>query len=104
MSHHRCTRCKQEADVRYKWHGGVYCESCIRWIRGGMGFTSSPGGSWFGSLWERVLAFVSRIFHPRTRRVALESEQKADVSRMRAAEIKAKSIPRNPLTLDPQKR
>ena len=46
MPHHRCTGCKQESYPRHKHLGGVYCEACIRRIRG---FIPGKRG-WLGSL------------------------------------------------------
>ena len=34
MIHHRCTRCKEESEIRHKWRGGLFCSSCLSAIVG----------------------------------------------------------------------
>ena len=105
MAHHRCTRCKQESDIRHKHVGGVYCDSCLRWIRG---FRPHTGTSWLGSvfssIWDMVTDFATSIFRHKTiKRVRILAE-KADYSRQKAAiATMARSIPYNPEGVVPQK-
>lgn len=94
MAHHRCTKCKQESDRRHKYYGGVFCESCIRWIRG---FTPhTRGRSLFGSLWDRIVDFATSVFQGKAvKRVSL-IEERASHSRFKAMQARARSIPFNP--------
>ena len=103
MTHHRCTGCKGESYPRHKYKGGVFCDSCIRWIRGFRPHTSS-GRSWLGALWDRIVDFATSVFQgKKVKRVSL-SEEKAAYSRSKAMATRARSVPMNPAIQQPQKR
>jgi len=90
----KCTRCKQdESYPRHKWMGGVFCETCIRWIRGFR--PASRGRSWLGSLWERVSVFLGRVLNPRTKHIDMDKER-AIQTQMKVQKAVARDIPYNP--------
>lgn len=112
MAHHRCTRCKEESDTRHRYKrsgvAGVYCDSCIRWIRG---FRPSIGTGWLGSIrsiwgniWDVLADFASSVFqHKNIKRVRI-AEERATYSRLKLAMAsRARSIPYNPQGAAPQK-
>ena len=101
MANHRCTRCKQDSYTRHKWHGGVYCDSCISYIRGDRPHTG--GRSWFGSMWDMIVDFATLVFrHKRVKRVCI-TKGSALRSLFKSMETKARSIPFNPSASVPQK-
>ena len=108
MAHHRCTRCKQESYPRHKYHGGVYCDSCLSWIRG---FRPHHGAGWLGSvfsrvwdIWDRITDFASSIFRHKTIKRVRIAEERADYSRLKVTlAMRSRSIPGNPATGMPQK-
>lgn len=102
MTHHRCTRCKQESFPRHKWKGGVYCDDCIQAIKGG-GRHSGVFG-WVRGLWEKLTVWIDKIFRPQTPKALERVNQRQILSRMKQMEHKARSIPTNPQTMSPQKR
>jgi len=92
MAHHRCTRCKQESYPRHKYQGGVYCDGCIRIVRGGFG--SFPGFTWLGSIWGKVTGFFGSIFYPGSSPKRLERDrERASYARLKAMEARARDIP-----------
>jgi len=94
MAHHRCTGCKQESHPRHKWQGGVYCDDCIREIRG---FRPRPGASWFGSIWGRFTGFFGNILHPGAPPKHLAKDrERASHARLKALEAWARDIPFDP--------
>ncbi|MBA7610202.1 hypothetical protein ES703_17408 [subsurface metagenome] len=107
MAHHRCTRCKQESDIRHKHLGGVYCDSCIRWIKG---FRPHAGTGWLGSIrdrvtdfWGMITDFATSVFTRKTiKRVSIERER-ASHAQLKAMQAKARDIPFNPAAGVPQK-
>lgn len=103
MAHHRCTRCKRESYPRHKHMGGVYCDDCIRWIRGNVGVGGRRG--WFGSLWDRLMEFIATPFRgPQTEEDNRRAIDRVAHTRLKSMEAKARSIPMNPASQQPQKR
>jgi hypothetical protein len=108
MAHHRCTRCKQESEIRHKYQGGVYCDSCISWIRG---FRPHTGAGWLGpirsiwsSIWDVITDFASSVFQHKTIKRVSIAKDKEEYSRMKAMGImRARSILPNPQGAAPQK-
>ena len=93
MAHHRCTRCKQESYPRHKYQGGVYCDECIRIVRGS-GYRVRVQ-SWLGYVWGKVTGFFGRVLHPGTRRIDMDIER-ASHARLKAMEARARDIPSDP--------
>lgn len=102
MAHHRCTGCKQESYPRHKYHGGVYCDTCISRIRGFL--PSSRRRSWLGSWWDRIVEKISGFFGSKRVRLISVKEERAAYSRLKDMQARARSIPSNPLGGAPQKR
>ena len=112
MAHHRCTRCKQESYPRYKYKrsgvAGVYCDSCISWVRGfrphiDAGWLGSMRSIW-GSIWDRITDFASSVFQHKSIKGVRIAEERASYFRLKGAmSMRAKSIPFNPATSIPQK-
>jgi len=101
MAHHRCTRCKEESEVRHKYQGGVYCDSCISEIRG---FHPHTGGrSWFGSIWDRIADFATSVFRRKSVKRVNLIEERASYTRLKAMQMRARSIQPNPQGAVPQK-
>ena len=94
MAHHRCTRCKQESYPRHKYQGGVYCDDCMRWIKGYR--YTGRGRSWIGSIWDRVTDFFGGIFHPESPKHLDRDKERASHARLKAMEAKARNIPYDP--------
>lgn len=105
MAHHRCTRCKQESDIRHKHLGGVYCDACIRWIRGGR--YGGPGRSWlgsvFGSIWDMITDLATSVFTRKTIKRVSIAKERASHAQLKAMQAKARDIPFNPAAGVPQK-
>lgn len=102
MAHHRCTACKQESYPRHKWYGGVYCDDCIRAIRGK--YYGVKRG-FFGRIWDSITDFVTRLFKPSEDwKKDRQREQRQVITRMKAMESKARRVSLDPQTLNPQKR
>jgi hypothetical protein len=87
--HHRCTRCKEESEVRHKWHGGVYCDSCMKEIRG---FRPRSRRGLFGWFRDIVIRVRDRIFRPGTKKVELSPVK--TVMRVNTSRISRKEMPR----------
>ena len=100
MNHHRCTGCKQEKDVRHKAYGGVFCEDCLRELRG----LNVGHRSFLGDIWYSIRALVNLVTAPF--RPKLKPEKKAVAAKVAYNTMKAKAlkIPMNPATMLPQKR
>ena len=63
MAHHRCTRCKEESNPRHKYYGGVYCNSCIREIKG---YRRGLGGFFsdlFSDAWSWIKDFATGFWN-----------------------------------------
>lgn len=103
MVHHRCTRCKEdvgEYGTRHKYAQGLFCEKCLRALRGG--FTTNIGG-WFGfagRIWHRLVEFVTKPF---THRITVKLEKEATRVTYNVMKARARSIPHNPQGGVPQK-
>jgi len=107
MVHHRCTRCKQESYPRHKWHGGVFCDDCIRWIRGFRPHMAVQH-SWLRRLWARIADFASVVVQQkRVKRVSLiqaKVENRARQSQYKAVQSRARDIPASAQSALPQNR
>ena len=102
MTHHRCTRCKQESYPRHKYYGGVYCDDCIHLVQHGA-YSGQKSRGWLGSLWDKVVDFATSIFRPRPLKQLVKAQERASYARLKALEFKARSIPPNPQGGSPQK-
>ena len=100
MAHHRCTRCKQESYPRHKYLGGVYCDSCIHWIRGG---GHGHRRSWLGSIWGRFADLFDSVFRPESPKRIERARERVYYARLKATQAKARDIPYNPEAGVPQK-
>lgn len=106
MAHHRCTRCKEESYPRHKYCGGVFCDGCIRIIRGFR--PDSVRRGFFGRLshiWDKITSFVDRTIHHRhIVRLNIREDSRRVYTQLKVMEVRARSIPPNPATTVPQKR
>ena len=96
MVRHRCTRCKEdvgENGIRHKYAGGLFCEPCMRAVG------AWQGRGFWGRLWDSFRNFVAAPFLPKP--LVKESATKVAYSVMKA---KARDIPRDARTVNPQKR
>ena len=103
MAHHRCTRCKQEKEKRHKAYQGLFCEDCLREIRG-LGRVHRRF-SFLDDIWFSIRALVNLVtapFRPKgQKQLAQRQEVKVAYNTMKA---KALKIPMNPGAMLPQKR
>ena len=83
-----CTRCKQESEIRHKWRGGVYCESCINEIRG---FKPRQRRGLFDWLHDIVILVRDSVFRRKTKKVEFKPKQ---VMAMRESRVMRKEAPR----------
>ncbi|KKN03719.1 hypothetical protein LCGC14_1104780 [marine sediment metagenome] len=108
MAHHRCTRCKQEADIRHKAYQGLFCEDCLREIRGmgSMGRRRISFGSLWDNIWYSIRALANMITAPFKLKIQKRDEQRQRQVKVAYSTMKAKAlkIPMNPNALSPQKR
>lgn len=96
MAHHRCTGCKRESYPRHKWKGGVYCDDCIRIIRGS-GY-QPRGFSFFSSIWGKIADLWDSVFRPgklSLKRIKRANEREVH-TRLKAMEVRARNIPYDP--------
>lgn len=95
MTHHRCTGCKQESNPRHKWMGGVYCDTCIRGIRGYR--PDSVRRGLFAGIWDMVTGFIDRVFyHKHTVKLEAREVEKKIHTQMKVMQARARDIPPNP--------
>lgn len=94
MVHHRCTRCKEESYPRHKHRGGVYCDSCIEIVRGGRGHSFFR--SFFGSIWDRMVALVETVFRYQSPKRVQKERERASMSHLKAMEHKFRNVPPDP--------
>lgn len=83
-----CTRCKEESEVRHKWRGGVYCETCIKEIRG---FKPRSRRGLFGWFRDLVILVRERVFRSRTKVVEFKVKPAMSMGDVRAMK---KEMPR----------
>lgn len=100
MTHHRCTRCKQEVGIRHKFASGLFCEDCMRELRG---VNVRLRGFW-GNIWYAVRAVVSMVVSPFKPKPKLEKKAVAAKVAYNTMRAKALKIPMNPAAMSPQKR
>ena len=100
MSHHRCTRCKQESYPRHKYYGGVFCDRCISWIRGrGVGHRVNI----FSRFWNFLVDIVQKVIGIKKTPKQIERQRERQIhTRMKVMEAKAREMPRNLSKLSPQ--
>lgn len=104
MVQHRCTRCKEdvgEHGTRHKYAQGLFCEKCLRELRGGIRVNL---GGWFGfagRIWRSVAEWVSRPF---THRLTVKLEKEARKTDYNVMKVKARDILRDARIVSPQKR
>ncbi len=95
MTHHRCSRCKQESYPRYKRKsGGLLCEDCISRL-GGRG-----GGGWLGGMfsrfWRGMITFVCRVIgRPLSKKQTIKEQNQIVHHQLKVMEAKARRMPRN---------
>jgi len=110
MVQHRCTRCKEdvgEYGIRHKYAQGLFCEKCLRALRGGLRIIPS-GLFGFGDM----LSFVGRtlrllrefITRPFTHRITVKLEKEARRVDYNTMKVKARDILRDARIVSPQKR
>ena len=102
MNHQRCSRCKEEADIRHKHiSGGLLCEPCLKSIA----YAVKPKRRGFFSsmhyLLRRVLRRIKETFS--LKKSATVFNQKAKVKYF-TQQAKATQIPRDLTQMNPQKR
>ena len=109
MAHHRCTRCKEESEVRYKYKrsgvAGVFCLPCLRIVRGEGGISTVKHDifNWFGSIWDRIADFATSVFRRKSVKRVNLIEERASYTRLKAMQMRARSIQPNPQGAVPQK-
>lgn len=93
MTHHRCTRCKQESYPRHKYYGGVFCDDCINEIRG-RHFGKKRNVFW--RLWDKLCDWVDRTFRPQSETLGRAREERRIHTQLKVMEARARKMPRNP--------
>ncbi len=101
MPHHRCSRCKQEAERRHKRHGCVICDTCLA--------HELFGGRvrhWWSGLWDRFTLWVDRALGrtPEQLKVRRKEEASRQYVMRKEMRLAAQKVPVNPLAVLPQKR
>ncbi len=101
MTHHRCSRCKEdvgEFGIRHKYASGLFCEPCLRELRV-LGY--SKGGFWgfFKDLVSWVAQPITAIFKPKPAKV-----ERARQVAYKVMQSKALNIPPDGQSMSPQKR
>ena len=102
MNHQRCSRCKEEADIRHKHiSGGLLCEPCLKSIA----YAVKPKRRGFFSsmhyLLRRVLKRIKKACSPKKSVTVFNQRSKVKYATQRA---KATNIPRDLSRMNPQKR
>jgi len=104
MTHHRCTRCKEdvgEYGIRHKYAQGLFCEKCLHELRPGVHVSF---GGWFGfasKIWRGIVEFVTKPF---THRITVKLEKEARRVDYNTMKVKARDILRDARIVSPQKR
>ena len=91
MNHHRCSRCKEESYPRHKYHGGVFCDGCIKMVKG-----HRDGGGFFfrvRSLWHRIADWFSDFFIPEGKRPDVEVIERKRHHELKMLEAKMRRLP-----------
>lgn len=109
MVQHRCTRCKEdvgEFGIRHKYAQGLFCEKCLRALRGG--FRIIPHGLFdFGGMFSFVSRALRRLVgyatKPFTHRITVKLEKEARRVDYNTMKVKARDILRDARTINPQK-
>lgn len=102
MVRHRCSKCKEESYPRHKYHGGVFCDSCIRIIRGFRPDSARRG--FFGSIWDMITSLIDKVIHHRhTVKLSVREDSRKVRTQLKAMETRGRGIPPNPEGGDPQK-
>ena len=107
MATHKCTRCKEdvgEFGIRHKYAQGLFCEKCLRELRGGVS-GGILGGLWYG-MRRMITELVDWITAPftRTHKVALRDKETGVKVAYSVAMNRARNIPIDAVTGNPQKR
>ena len=96
MAHKRCTGCKEEVGefgIRHKYHGGLFCERCMRSFCGVVR-AKTTGRHILSNIWTTLKSLWHHVFDPR--RFNLKT-RKADTKHYsalaHAREIRERSIP-----------
>ena len=100
MNHHRCSHCKEESYPRHKWKNGIFCDGCIKIVRGR---TTRRG--LFRGLWERMVDWLRKVVirQPITKQ-NVKARERAIYAKQKTMEARARNIPRDTTQLNPQKR
>ena len=100
MTHHRCSRCKEESYPRHKWQDGIFCDACVKVVRGR---TTRRG--LFRGLWDKMVDWLRKVVlrQPITKQT-IKAQERAIYSKQKTMEAKARKIPVNRAQMSPQKR
>ncbi|KKM27642.1 hypothetical protein LCGC14_1572680 [marine sediment metagenome] len=101
MAHHRCSYCRQEADIRHKYHGYLFCDACLARV-----LYRSPVVSWWRRAWSHLTLWLTAALRPgRAKQKALLGQQKElQRAMMRSSRLAYRGVLVDPLKLMPQKR
>jgi len=110
MVQHRCTRCKEdvgEYGTRHKFAQGLFCEKCLRALRGGFRLIPSGWigfGDMFSFVGKALRWLVSRATRPFTHTLTVKLENEARKVDYHTMKVKARDILRDARIVSPQKR
>ncbi len=100
MTHHRCSRCREEVGIRHKRSGYLFCDECLR-----------PAGPRFGvirnfftGVWGWLRETFQGIFDRPTHAAQRRTYNAKTRARMASAQWKALAVPANPAAVSPQMR
>ncbi len=101
MTHHRCSRCKQESYPRNKYKksgvAGVFCDRGISELRG-RGYSSGFFGRLrrkVSDLWDSIRSIVNKIQGKQpTRHQMIANTNRSTHRQLKVMEAKARNMPR----------
>ncbi len=103
MAHHRCSYCKQEAGIRHKRGGYLFCDECLR----RQSWESGPRRSIFSFItraWRWLRDATINLFGQPAPAAARKTYNAKTRARMASAQWKARAVPANPAAVSPQMR
>jgi len=106
MTHHRCSKCREEVGTRHKRSGYLFCDECLRRQSWESGPRRGFGDifSFVSRAWRWLRDATINLFGQPAPAVARKTYNAKTRARMASAQWKALAVPANPAAVSPQMR
>ena len=106
MTHHRCSKCREEVGTRHKRSGYLFCDECLRRQSWESGPRRGFGDifSFVSRAWRWLRDATINLFGQPAPAVARKTYNAKTRARMASAQMKSRNVPANPSGMAPQVR